>query len=190
MHRPSTDLPGLVRAARRSRGWSQQLVADRIGVTQPSVSKFERGVEDLAPTRIALLGELLGIDTSGKGTDTVAPRPVEIGTILWFCSDPDCSSHQPWPMLDRCQLVPRLVRCAPTASPRCPACGEVLEHLCPACKHLVQEGASCVRCGHDYVPALEGPGEPAQRAETRLRALAQLRQHTSVRDLAFDETRQ
>lgn len=53
---------------RRKMGWTQQRLAEVIGVTQPRISAWERGVADIPPKRAILIGLALGLDPA-KLTD-------------------------------------------------------------------------------------------------------------------------
>ncbi len=45
---------------RLQHGWTQQVLADRAGLTQPEVSDIETGKLSLGPTRLARLAKALG----------------------------------------------------------------------------------------------------------------------------------
>jgi transcriptional regulator with XRE-family HTH domain/tetratricopeptide (TPR) repeat protein len=68
------SLARLVQQARRARGWTQQEVADQLGVTALSVSRWERGLVHPHPTVAERLCALLEIPiaTSLPATDTPA----------------------------------------------------------------------------------------------------------------------
>lgn len=47
--------------ARKRKGWTQLRLADELGVTQPKISAWERGVADLPPKRRDQIAELLEV---------------------------------------------------------------------------------------------------------------------------------
>ena len=50
-----------VRAARIDAGMTQQELADRACISRPSVANLERGNQEMAVTRLALLARILGL---------------------------------------------------------------------------------------------------------------------------------
>ena len=46
---------------RRQRGWSQENLAERLGVTRQSVSKWESGASDPSTTNLIALAKLYGL---------------------------------------------------------------------------------------------------------------------------------
>jgi transcriptional regulator with XRE-family HTH domain len=50
-----------VRELRRTRGWTQTELAERIGVQQSAVAKIERGAVDPTTTMIVKLAKALGV---------------------------------------------------------------------------------------------------------------------------------
>jgi transcriptional regulator with XRE-family HTH domain len=50
-----------LKAARRSKGWTQQHVADRIKRTQPLIALWERGYEDPSTARLLELADVLDV---------------------------------------------------------------------------------------------------------------------------------
>lgn len=53
--------PARLRAARDSRGWLQETLAERAGVAQSAVSRWERGVQGPGPANLVALADALGI---------------------------------------------------------------------------------------------------------------------------------
>ena len=50
-----------IRALRLERGWSQTLLAERIGVTFQQVQKYERGTTRIGASRLQHIAEVLGV---------------------------------------------------------------------------------------------------------------------------------
>jgi transcriptional regulator with XRE-family HTH domain len=72
----STERTGFgerVRAAREAAGLTQQQVAERLGITQPSYALWERHSVALKPDQIASLAKILG----ARGDDLVNPAPTQ-----------------------------------------------------------------------------------------------------------------
>lgn len=56
--RTSATLGRMLRDARREKGWTQHALATRAGVSQPTVSNFERGASDAS---LSTLWKLLAV---------------------------------------------------------------------------------------------------------------------------------
>lgn len=71
------ETPSKLRLWREARGWTQQEVADLVGLHLTSVSKVERGEQTLAPETKVLFARRLG----AKITDLfdVDPLPEAVG---------------------------------------------------------------------------------------------------------------
>lgn len=54
-----------IKAARTERGWSQQQLGDRVGVQQPVISQFERGIATPDIDKLKALADALGVSIGG-----------------------------------------------------------------------------------------------------------------------------
>ena len=60
---PSASVLGrALRDARRRQGWTQAELAERAGVSQPTVSNTERGVSDASLSTLLRLASILGLE--------------------------------------------------------------------------------------------------------------------------------
>lgn len=62
--KPPVLLGDVLRRRREERGWGQAEIADRLGVTQQTVSRWENGDSLPRPRRLLEIAELLGLDSS------------------------------------------------------------------------------------------------------------------------------
>ena len=60
--RTTSQLPGLLNAFRKTAGLTQRDVAQRLGVTQHTVSAMERNAEAVSAERLMKLLAILGVD--------------------------------------------------------------------------------------------------------------------------------
>ena len=58
--------------ARKARGWSQQVLGDKVGVTAEFISLVERGKREVTPEKLVEIAKALGIEASVllRGEDT------------------------------------------------------------------------------------------------------------------------
>jgi len=63
--------PTQIRKLRQDRGWSQQALADRLGVNRTTVVRWEAGEVKAISALMALLKEVLGVQGRRDVDDTV-----------------------------------------------------------------------------------------------------------------------
>ena len=81
--RTAAQLPGLLQALRKQAGLTQRDVAQRLGVTQQTMSAMERNAETVSAERLMRLLGILGaelvlrtvpaVDAADQASDTVTP---------------------------------------------------------------------------------------------------------------------
>lgn len=73
LRRVMVGIASRVAALRKARGWSQARFAEELGVTQPTVSRWERGIDEPEDIHIDRMASLAGISPAQfrYGTDTV-----------------------------------------------------------------------------------------------------------------------
>lgn len=55
------DLGNRIRKARKDNGWSQTVLAERAGVSRPTIARIEGGT-DVSTVRLAKIAEALGLE--------------------------------------------------------------------------------------------------------------------------------
>lgn len=94
-------------AFRKVAGKSQQKLAEHLGVTFQQVQKYEKGTNRIAPSRLFLAAELLGVqvqdffppraadgEASPDGTFAFAATPEGVELIRLFGSIPDAAARR------------------------------------------------------------------------------------------------
>lgn len=138
-----------LRAARRSQGISQSVLAAETGCTQSAVSMMEKGRMDaLGRDKLVRIAERLGVALPKDAGPAAADGPVS-----GFCPECDCPSNEPYLVGPHVFFRPIIRPASAAHGHHCPDCGEVLETACPHCGRTIQEGACCRHCGTPYVIA-------------------------------------
>ncbi len=68
-----TEIAQRIRAARDVRGWSQEVLADRSGVSRPSVARIEAG-EDVSTATLSKVVDALGLTLRLTDMDEMSDR--------------------------------------------------------------------------------------------------------------------
>lgn len=91
----------LIVEARKKRGWSQQDLADRVGISQPAIKKIEKG-ETLKSKYLAKIAQLLELDLSlldpSMSPDRISPvakltSPAQPGRVMRLEQDQILGKH-------------------------------------------------------------------------------------------------
>jgi transcriptional regulator with XRE-family HTH domain len=67
------DIGARVRAWRKERGWTQQRLADALGVTHHQLQKYERGSDRLIASRVLRISQLLNVPIAAFFEEAVPP---------------------------------------------------------------------------------------------------------------------
>lgn len=75
-----------IREARRARGWTQQDLAERMGTTQQTIQRYERGTRSLRASVLARLSEVLDVTVAyllGMDDEGYAPQAGTVDVPLY-----------------------------------------------------------------------------------------------------------
>ena len=144
------DFADAIRNARQKEGWSQEVLAKKISVSQPLVCRVERGdpISDINVTRIA---KELKLDVSALVKSQTRPSARKLA----YCAFTRCPSLSFAAIEGELFIAPRFVPVATTES--CSDCGIPLQQECPECSAPITKSAlRCSKCNCRYVQVPEG----------------------------------
>ncbi len=150
-HSPLPQFSQRVSEARRQKGLTQSVLADRIACKQSAISMLERGnLQALAPDKQEALAQHLALPWPPDDTPPPPHPHTEPMQARGFCPHFDCPANVPYSTAGRLLAIPRQPA-AHAHGPYCRYCGEVCESRCSTCSAPYQSGACCPNCGTPYI---------------------------------------
>ncbi len=147
-----TLLGQYLRQLRLDKGLNQQQLADLSGVSQPHISKIEKGKEGPSDAAVLKVCQALEHEDPNQLPESFL-RTIKPERVWAYCPNADCPGAKR-PMVGQSDVIrPNFLEIDEGQTRWCGECREVLVCRCPNpdCRAPAMPGAFCTMCGTKYV---------------------------------------